>query len=120
MPDAATVVPVPANEPVRGYAPGSGERTSLETKLKELGSADPVELTMTIAGAQRMGSGEPIDVVQPHRHSAVLGTLVATTSRRPSTLRWQRPPPGARRRTTTARVCCCGLPSCWPGRGATP
>ena len=45
MPDAATVVPVPANEPVRGYAPGSGERASLEARLKELGSAEPVELT---------------------------------------------------------------------------
>jgi 1-pyrroline-5-carboxylate dehydrogenase len=75
VPDAATVVPTPVNEPVRGYAPGSGERAALEAKLKELGSADPVELTMTIAGEQRLGAGEPIDVVQPHRHRAVLGTL---------------------------------------------
>ena len=75
MPDAATVVPVPVNETVRGYAPGSAERASLEAKLKELGGADPVELTMTIDGKQRMGAGEPIDVVQPHRRSAVLGTL---------------------------------------------
>ncbi len=28
---------------------------------------------MTIAGEQRVGSGEPIEVVQPHRHAAVLG-----------------------------------------------
>ena len=75
MPDAATQVPVPSNEPVRSYAPGSSERASLESKVKELGSSDPVELTMTIAGRQRMGSGEPIDVVQPHRHAAVLGTM---------------------------------------------
>jgi 1-pyrroline-5-carboxylate dehydrogenase len=75
VPDAATQVPVPHNEPVHGYAPGSAERASLEGKLKELASADPVELTMTIAGQQRLGSGEPIDVVQPHRHSAVLGTM---------------------------------------------
>src|SRR3954454_8107485 len=40
-----------------------------------MASADPAELTMTIAGRQRMGSGDAIDVVQPHRHSAVLGTL---------------------------------------------
>jgi 1-pyrroline-5-carboxylate dehydrogenase len=75
VPDAATQVPVPSNEPGRSYAPGSAERASLESKLKELGSSDPVELTMTIGGRQRMGSGEPIDVVQPHRHAAVLGTM---------------------------------------------
>jgi 1-pyrroline-5-carboxylate dehydrogenase len=75
VPDAATLVPSPANEPVRTYAPGSSERASLEAKLKEMASADPVELTMTIGGRQRLGSGEAIDVVQPHRHSAVLGTL---------------------------------------------
>ncbi|MCU1590684.1 MAG: pruA [Frankiales bacterium] len=75
MPDAATQVPVPGNEPVRGYAPGSAERASLEARLKELGSADPLDLTMTIAGQERLGSGDPIDVVQPHRHAAVLGTM---------------------------------------------
>src|SRR4051812_38597666 len=75
VPDAATQVPVPSNEPVRGYAPGSGERASLEAKLKEFGSADPIELTMTIAGEERLGNGDPIDVVQPHRHAAVLGTM---------------------------------------------
>jgi len=75
VPDADTIVPVPVNEPVRSYAPGSPERGSLEAKLKELGSADPVPLTMTVAGKQRLGSGEPIEVVQPHRHAAVLGAM---------------------------------------------
>ena len=71
--DAVTNVPPPVNEPVRSYAPGSPERTSLEARVKELASS-PLDLTMTIAGEQRPGSGEPIDVVQPHRHEAVLGT----------------------------------------------
>ncbi len=71
--DAVTSVPPPVNEPVRSYAPGSPERASLEATLKELGTASPVDLTMTIAGEQRVGSGEPIEVVQPHRHAAVLG-----------------------------------------------
>ncbi len=71
--DAVTNVPPPVNEPVRSYAPGSAERVSLETRLKELGSS-LVDLPMTIAGEQRAGSGDPIDVVQPHRHAAVLGT----------------------------------------------
>ena len=75
MPDAATVVPVPENEPARSYAPGSPERASLEAKLKELAAAEPVEFTMTIGGRERMGGGASIDVVQPHRRQAVLGTV---------------------------------------------
>ena len=71
--DAITSVPLPVNEPVLSYAPGSAERASLEVRLKELASS-PVELTMTVDGEQRLGSGDRIDVVQPHRHESVLGT----------------------------------------------
>ncbi len=70
-----TVVPVPVNEPVRNYAPGTAERTSLEARLKELASAGPIELPLTIGGTSRLGAGSPIDVVAPHRHAHVLGTL---------------------------------------------
>jgi 1-pyrroline-5-carboxylate dehydrogenase len=77
--DAVTVVPEPVNEPVRSYAPGSRERASLETRLKELAS-DRLELAMTLGGERRMGSGDPIDVVQPHNRSAVLGTLHDATT----------------------------------------
>ncbi len=73
--DAVTSVPLPANEPVRSYAPGSPERLSLEARLKDLAAAGPRDLPMTIGGEQRMGAGEAIDVLQPHRHAAVLGTL---------------------------------------------
>jgi 1-pyrroline-5-carboxylate dehydrogenase len=76
--DAVTSVPPPANEPVRTYAPGSRERSTLEARIKEM-AAEPVELTVTIGGEQRLGSGEPIDVVQPHRRSAVLGTMQQST-----------------------------------------
>jgi 1-pyrroline-5-carboxylate dehydrogenase len=77
--DAVTSVPTPVNEPVRQYAPGSGERARLEVRLKEL-AAEQVELTMTIDGAQRLGGGEPIDTVQPHRHAHVLGTMRNATA----------------------------------------
>ncbi len=53
--DAVTNVPLPVNEPVRTYAPGSAERTSLEARLEELGSTSH-DLTMTIAGEQRAGT----------------------------------------------------------------
>jgi 1-pyrroline-5-carboxylate dehydrogenase len=78
--DSIADVPVPANEPVHGYAPGSPERAALESRIKEL-AGTPLDLTMTVGGERRMAGGEPIDVVQPHNHSAVLGrTADATTS----------------------------------------
>ena len=77
--DAVTTPPAPANEPVRTYAPGSAERASLEARVKEL-AGEPVELTSTIAGQQRMAGGDRIEVVQPHRHSAVLGTTANATA----------------------------------------
>jgi 1-pyrroline-5-carboxylate dehydrogenase len=71
--DAVTQVPTPYNEPVHTYAPGSAERARLEQKLKELAES-PRDLPMTIGGEKRMGGGERVDVVQPHKHKAVLGT----------------------------------------------
>lgn len=46
--DAVTAVPTPANEPVKGYAPGSAERASVEAKLKEFNAAGAIDLTCTI------------------------------------------------------------------------
>jgi len=71
--DAVTVTPVPVNEPVLTYAPGSAERAEVEAAVKDLQSGQ-AELTMTIDGQQRFGGGEAFDVVQAPRHSAVLGT----------------------------------------------
>lgn len=76
--DAVTQVPVPVNEPVHTYAPGTPERARLETRLKELGE-NPIDLPMTIGGEKRMGAGERFDVVQPHNHSARLGTYANAT-----------------------------------------
>ncbi len=76
--DARTDVPAPANEPVHEYAPHSPERTLLIDALRNL-SANPIDLPHVIAGRHRMGDGERIDVVQPHRHSAKLGTLTNAT-----------------------------------------
>ncbi|GAB3375529.1 L-glutamate gamma-semialdehyde dehydrogenase [Amycolatopsis echigonensis] len=73
--DAVTQTPAPKNEPVLTYAPGSAERAELEGALKKLGQAAPVDLTVTVGGEQRAGGGEKIDVVQPHNHSHVLGTI---------------------------------------------
>ncbi len=77
--DAVTQVPPPVNEPVLNYAPGSPERTELEARLKQM-AAEQVELTMAVGGEHRLGGGEPIDVVQPHRREAKLGTLNNATA----------------------------------------
>ena len=71
---AVTDVPAPTNEPVHEYAPGSPERDRIQKALTTL-AADQIDLPHVIGGKHVMGDGERIDVVQPHRHSAVLGTL---------------------------------------------
>jgi 1-pyrroline-5-carboxylate dehydrogenase len=76
--DAVTTVPSPTNEPALGYAPGSPERSRLETRLKELAS-ERVDLTLALGERRRVGGGDRVDVVQPHRRGAVLGTLAEST-----------------------------------------
>jgi 1-pyrroline-5-carboxylate dehydrogenase len=72
--DAVTNVPVPVNEPVKTYAPGSQERAGLEAKIKEM-AGERADLTMTIGGQQRMGAGQRVDIVEPHNYRHVLGQL---------------------------------------------
>jgi 1-pyrroline-5-carboxylate dehydrogenase len=72
--DAIYTVPEPRNEPAFDYAPGSAERERLQRRLTEL-AATQLELPMTIDGQQRMGGGDPIQVVQPHQHRHVLGVM---------------------------------------------
>jgi 1-pyrroline-5-carboxylate dehydrogenase len=70
--DAVSRTPVPVNEPVRQYQPGSHERAALESKIKEL-AGQRAELTMTIGDRQQMPGGDLVDVVQPHNRRHVLG-----------------------------------------------
>ena len=72
--DAVTEVPPPVNEPIHQYAPGSPERARLHTQLDAF-TDQPVELPHVIGGHHRMGNGERVDVVAPHRHATTLGTL---------------------------------------------
>ena len=71
--DAVTSTPLPRNEPVRDYAPGTPERASLQAALAELGGVHH-ELPVTIDGARHVAGGTPFDVVAPHDHAHVLGT----------------------------------------------
>lgn len=76
--DAVATVPVPVNEPVRTYAPGSAERAALVGALEEV-EREVVDLPLVIGGSRRLGGGELVEVVQPHDHRAVLGRLRQAT-----------------------------------------
>jgi 1-pyrroline-5-carboxylate dehydrogenase len=76
--DAVSSVPVPVNEPIKSYAPGSTERESLRTKIAELEGIQ-FDFTQTIGGEQRMAGGDRVDVVQPHDRAHVLGQTAQAT-----------------------------------------
>ncbi|MGC5583313.1 L-glutamate gamma-semialdehyde dehydrogenase [Ornithinimicrobium sp. W1679] len=78
--DAIINVPDPVNEPVLTYAPGSPERAELEVELARMAST-PVDLPHVIGGRAVTGEGQAIDVVQPHAHGEVLGTLHDATEK---------------------------------------
>ena len=72
--DAVTHVPIPTNETVLDYAPGSPERKGLEAALADL-AATQHDLPNTIGGARVTGKGERIEVRQPHAHRKVIGVI---------------------------------------------
>jgi len=76
--DGVTRVPAPVNEPVLTYAPGSPERAAAEAVLA-VQAGRRTDLPMTIGGRELFGGGDPIDVVQPHDHRHVLGTMRGAT-----------------------------------------
>lgn len=71
--DAMADVPVPVNEPVLGYAPGSKERAGIESALERMAGEDPIELTATIDGVSKPASGDAFDVTMPSDHGHILG-----------------------------------------------
>src|SRR5262245_36291395 len=66
-------IPVPQNEPVRGYAPGSPERDELKRALKDL-SARAIEIPI-IVGGKELRTGKTADAVMPHCHQHVLAKV---------------------------------------------
>jgi 1-pyrroline-5-carboxylate dehydrogenase len=62
--------PMPINEPVWGYEPGSPERADLKKKLDRMAS-EVVEIPIIIGGKDYT-TGDTADVVMPHDHSHVL------------------------------------------------
>jgi 1-pyrroline-5-carboxylate dehydrogenase len=70
-----SIVPlaVPANEPVRGYAPGSPEKASIKLRLEEM-QRETVEIPLLIGGRE-VRTGDIAQAVCPHDHRHVLATF---------------------------------------------
>lgn len=66
-------IPIPQNEAVRAYAPGSAERDELKRALREL-SGRQIEIPV-IVGGREIRTGKTVDVVMPHCHRHVLGKV---------------------------------------------
>jgi 1-pyrroline-5-carboxylate dehydrogenase len=77
--DAITFPPAPTNEPNLTYAPGSPERETLVAELAEMEKTQR-SFPAVIGGEHRDGGGAEIEVVQPHDHAHVLGTLKNSTT----------------------------------------
>ena len=63
--------PMPVNEPVLQYAPGSPERAALKKTLAEL-KKKPLEIPMYIGG-KAVKTGKKVDIHPPHETSHTLG-----------------------------------------------
>ena len=70
MSDGIFSVPVPRNEPVLAYAPGSPERKALRAELDRM-AGQVIEITPRIGG-RRVTTGRTAEVVMPHEHRHVL------------------------------------------------
>ncbi|MGD2295726.1 MAG: L-glutamate gamma-semialdehyde dehydrogenase [Candidatus Aminicenantes bacterium] len=63
--------PVPSNEPVKEYAPGSPEKASLKAEMERMMSEE-IEIPLIIGG-QEVKTGQMADCRCPHEHSHLLG-----------------------------------------------
>ena len=66
-------VPIPSNEVVRGYLPGSNERSSLEAEVARQAN-EVVEIPCVVGGAH-VFTGRTVDVTMPCDHGHVLAKL---------------------------------------------
>ena len=74
MSNALFKVPTAVNEPVKGYAPGSPEHTSLIAKYKEMYNQEPIDVPMYIGG-EEVRTNNKKNMAPPHDHQHSLGTF---------------------------------------------
>ena len=66
-------IPVPKNEPVHSYAPGTPEREALKAELKRL--AGTVTEIPAIVGGEAIYGKQTVKVVAPHKHKLHLANV---------------------------------------------
>ncbi len=71
MSNAYFKAPIPANEPVLNYGPGSPEKAELKAKIQELKSRE-IEIPLIIGG-EEVRTGNVAEMRAPHDHSIKLG-----------------------------------------------
>ncbi len=71
MSNAYFKLPIPVNEPVLTYAPGTPEKAELKKKLAELQSKQ-IEIPLIIGGKE-IKTGKTAEIRTPHDHSKLLG-----------------------------------------------
>ena len=64
-------IPPPVNDPVKNYAPGSPERTSIKARLSCM-AGEIVDIPLIIGG-KAVTTGSTANAVMPHDHAHVLG-----------------------------------------------
>ena len=72
MSNALFKVPTAINEPVKEYAPGSTDHTSLIAKYKEMYNQSPIDVPMYING-EEVRTNNKIPMSPPHEHGKILG-----------------------------------------------
>jgi 1-pyrroline-5-carboxylate dehydrogenase len=70
--------PIPRNEPVREYRPGSPERATLKKRLDRMAS-ETLEVPLVIGGKE-IRTGDTAPMVMPHDHQHVLGVYHKATT----------------------------------------
>jgi 1-pyrroline-5-carboxylate dehydrogenase len=71
-PNGVRQLPPTVNEPIRAYAPGSPERSSLQARLKAMEGERP-DIAVVVHGEERRG-GKTVNAVSPHKHQHVTAT----------------------------------------------
>jgi 1-pyrroline-5-carboxylate dehydrogenase len=72
MSNAIPTVPVPANEPILSYAPGTPERSELKAALAERRD-NPLDVPLVIGG-KPVRTDKRIEMTEPHDHGRSMGS----------------------------------------------
>ncbi len=77
MANGFTHAPIPVNEPVQSYAPGSPEKTKVKVELARQ-KKQVLDIPVYVGG-ERHSTGQKVPVVCPHDHSHVLAQVNQAT-----------------------------------------